>query len=60
MDNNIALKKLRAYLIEDVHYRHVGDFLVKKGILSQKEDYQILQLMGKSKIKTMLDIIESR
>ncbi|XP_021950000.1 uncharacterized protein LOC110847375 [Folsomia candida] len=60
MDLNPALQTLRPYLLEDLQYRHIGDFLVKKGILSQKEDYEIFQLVGKAKITKLLNIISSR
>jgi len=60
MEVNPALETLRPYLIEDLQYRHIGDYLVKKGILSQKEDYEIFQLVGRAKIIKLLSVISNR
>jgi len=60
METNPVLETLRPYLIEDLQYRHIGDYLVKKGLLSQREDYEIFQLVGKAKIIKLLSIISTR
>lgn len=60
MDNNHALATLRSYIIEDLNYRHVGDYLVKQGLISQKEDFEIFQLMGKSRTTKLLNMICTR
>jgi len=60
MDLNPALTYLKPYLVEDIQYRHVGDYLVKKGIISQREDFEIFQLVGKAKIVKLLSLLTSR
>ncbi|ODM98385.1 hypothetical protein Ocin01_08295 [Orchesella cincta] len=60
MENNHALATLRSYIIEDLNYKHVGDYLVKQGLISQKEDFEIFQLLGKSRIVKLLNLICTR
>ncbi|CAL8122034.1 unnamed protein product [Orchesella dallaii] len=60
MENNHALATLRSYIIEDLNYKHVGDYLVKQGLISQKEDFEIFQLLGKSRAVKLLNLICTR
>lgn len=60
MEGNHALTTLRPYIIEDLNYKHVGDYLVKQGLISQKEDFEIFQLVGKSRNTKLLNMICTR
>jgi len=60
MESNHALATLRSYIIEDLNYKHVGDYLVKQGLISQKEDFEIFQLLGKSRNVKLLNLICTR